>query len=334
MRIAVLSCFLCLFCDEAHAQNFFQAIENGIRSVGEGIRHVVNEADKIRVQVQPVDIDFRNGGVARFNWGGVADTRYDPRNGSWQTSPGIIPRAPVDISGGAIGQVIRFSRDRARTTSQPIPPWVRQLLAPFFSADVLDRAHYTFDWGATANLTAQATALGSGQNNAISLIDTIVFRNRVLEGDSYSRNQPFPVEQANWSSIYLWAHELTHLEQYKSLGAEDFGKWVVKDYYGQLENPAQSNGHRIVAVLAQTMSSRAEPQSQCPSGTNSIMSITHTGGVNYLYVDCHLNAYVYDPDTKRRLRNASGRVYQYGNAWVAVDITGLHYWAEKLAVAR
>jgi hypothetical protein len=333
MRLLVLF-ILCSFSTQmVFAQNFFESIQQGIQAVGEGARHLVNEADKIRGQVQPIDIDFRNGGVTRFNWGGVAETRYNPRNGSWQTSPGIIPRAPLDIAGGAAGQAIRYSRERARSTSAPIPAWVRQLLAPFFSADVLANAQYTFEWGATANLTVQASALSSGDYNAISLIDTIVFRNRTLEGDSYSAGAPFSVEEMNWSSIYLWAHELTHLEQYKSLGVEDFGKWVVKDYNGQLENPAQSNGHRIVTVLSQTM----KPQnstSSCPAGSNAIYTITHPDGVNYLYGDCNGNAYVYDPARHRRLENPSGRVYRYGDAWVAVDVTGLHYWAQRVATAK
>src|SRR5260370_1527839 len=118
MRFRLLLAMTACFAGDAWAQfNRFKEIENGIRAVGEGAKHVVNEADKIRVQVQPVDVDFRNGGVTRFNWGGVAETYYDPRVGSWRNAPGIIARAPVDLSAGAIGPVIRYSRDRARQTS-------------------------------------------------------------------------------------------------------------------------------------------------------------------------------------------------------------------------
>jgi hypothetical protein len=310
--------------------DFFKEVERGVQSIGEGIRHVVNEADKIRVQTQPVDVDFRNGGIVRFNWGGIAETRYDPRRGAWgPLKPGIVVRGPNDLCGGSVGQGIRYSRDRARGSSGPIPPWVRQVMAPFFSNEVLSAVRYTFDWGAAANFTAQQPALASGNFNAIALNDTIVFRNRTLESGYYT-GQPFSVEAFNWDSAYLWAHELTHLEQYRSLGTEDFGKQLCSNYDGNLERPAQVNGDRVAKLIADSasrLSSRSQ-RPRCLPGSGAIYRIDYPSGQFFIFGDCHSTAYRYYPEAERREEEPSGRVLPSGRGYTAIDNQGNWYFAQ------
>jgi hypothetical protein len=313
----------------ARAQfDFLGAVRDAVQSIGEGAKHVINEADKIATQVRPIDIDFNNGGVVRFNWGGIAETRYDPRDGVWRPfDKGIVLRAPEDVSAGATGAAIRYSRDRARSGSRPLPHWVRSVLAPFFSADILANAQYSYDWGAAQNFTVQQPTLASGNYNAISLIDTIVFRGQTLQ----SRNGDFDLEQPGWQSIYLWAHEITHLEQYKRLGVEEFARWMIRDYTGLLENPAQINGERVANVIDQAANRLSgedvQTSGKCRRGSGAIFSIRYTSGVFYLFGDCNMDAYRYFPEYDRREETPSGRIVPAGRGFAAIDGRGNMYFA-------
>jgi hypothetical protein len=202
-------------------------------------------------------------------------------------------------------------------------------MAPFFSNEVLSSARYTFEWGAAANFTAQQPALASGNYNAIALIDTIVFRNRVLESGYYSE-QPFSVETLNWDSVYLWAHELTHLEQYRSLGVEDFGKALCRNYDGNLEGPAQVNGDRVAKLVADSASrlSGGSARPRCVQGSGAIFRINYPSGQFFLFGDCYSTAYRYYPEVGQREEEPSGRILPSGRGYTAIDNQGNWYFAE------
>ncbi len=206
---------------------------------------------------------------------------------------------------------------------------MKQLLAPFFHPSILQNAHYCFDWGATQNFTIQQPTLGNGRANAIALVDTIVFAGRILR---YDDGTSYNVDEIGMGSVYLWAHELTHLEQYRNLGVEEFSRWLIRDYNGLLEHPAQANGQRVANLLRQeiqrhkSLTTRAQ-RSRCQPGSGAIFSVQHSGGSYFLFGDCQMNAYRYFPQYDKREDKPSGRIVQAGNGFAAVDDRGNTYFA-------
>jgi len=111
----------------------------------------------------------------------------------------------ASVLGPALTTAIRQGRDRAYSRGQSIPESIRHTLAPFFSRAVLQKVRYSTDWqDATAESALYTLLLGTGAD-AVTLVDVIVFHDEERAAD--------PV---------LWAHELTHVEQYDRLGIEAF----------------------------------------------------------------------------------------------------------------
>ena len=51
--------------------------------------------------------------------------------------------------------------------------------------------------------------------------------------------------------VELWAHELTHVNQYEELGIEAFALGYVRDF-SNIESEASRNASRIVASIGAT----------------------------------------------------------------------------------
>jgi hypothetical protein len=95
------------------------------------------------------------------------------------------------------------SRNTARENAQPIPPDIRAGLAPFFPQALLDSVRYTI--GDVSPDGLAGFAIRNGNAAAVTLVDTIVFR-----------------QSSHVSDLSLWAHELHHVEQYRSWGVDGF----------------------------------------------------------------------------------------------------------------
>lgn len=133
-------------------------------------------------------------------------------------------------AGTLLAQAIRFSRAQARGAATfPVPPGLRKRLAPYFPAALLDKARY--------NLAGRRVSLGSAlatwylREGAVTLDDTVVFTN---------------VHAA--ANIRLWAHELTHVQQYDELGVDGFGRLYAFNWL-LLEREARANADAVVADL-------------------------------------------------------------------------------------
>jgi len=102
-----------------------------------------------------------------------------------------------------LAAALQRSRDNVRPQSRPIPDEVKRELIPFYPAELLDGVHYTI--GDTSEAGLAGFAIRNGNAAAVTLIDTIVFK-----------------EERFVSSLALWAHELHHIEQYKTWGLGGF----------------------------------------------------------------------------------------------------------------
>jgi hypothetical protein len=154
-----------------------------------------------------------------------------------QRLPGVISRLPQDIAnlanpaGDALAFALRQAKAQASFGAQPIPPYIRQVLQPYFPPDILNSVRFnTFD-RARIGLDSAVMMLNNDVA-AITLEDITVFRN-----------------QADAQTAYLlWAHELTHVIQFRSRGIDTFANMYTTNSW-VLENEAKD---RAAWVYQQT----------------------------------------------------------------------------------
>lgn len=115
---------------------------------------------------------------------------------------------------------LRQARDEATASGTlPIPLHIRAQLEPWYDFAVLDAARYRV--GDAQQISAANALLQNPDVNAVTLIDTIIFRRAADAEDN----------------VALWAHELKHVQQYQQLGVEAFAQRYTRDYQA-LEGPA------------------------------------------------------------------------------------------------
>ncbi|MGE4094412.1 MAG: DUF4157 domain-containing protein [Candidatus Binatia bacterium] len=134
--------------------------------------------------------------------------------------------------GPVLADAIRRGRDHAATTARPIPTKVRQELAPFFSAALLKKVRYSTDWQHTTAESALYSLLLATGAEAVTLGHVIIFR------DAQHATNPV-----------LWAHELTHVEQYERLGLAAFAAQYLQQGW-QMEQEAMTKASTIQQKLA------------------------------------------------------------------------------------
>lgn len=124
-----------------------------------------------------------------------------------------LPGVLADVAADTLAEAIQYSRDRALTSSRPVPDRVRRALEPYFDPLILDRARFTTDWSVSANGTLQRLIMMNDHVQAVTLDDVIVFRDRRSADD-----------------LFLWSHELKHVEQYQRWGISRFARLYLVDH--------------------------------------------------------------------------------------------------------
>ncbi|MDF9756542.1 hypothetical protein ACVWY1_001583 [Pseudomonas sp. TE6288] len=136
---------------------------------------------------------------------------------------------------GSLVFALRQARDEATANgTQPIPLHIRAQLEPWYDFAVLDAARYRV--GNEQQISAANALLQNPDVNAVTLIDTVIFR------------RPADAED----NVALWAHELKHVQQYQALGVEGFAQQYTRDYQA-LEGPA----YEIEAKVAKALREKA-----------------------------------------------------------------------------
>ena len=169
----------------------------------------------------------------------VAQTARNTTDQARAASEAALRRSPA-VTGPALVQAIRFSRIQAMAaqTPQPMPDKIRTALSAYFDDEILDSARWT--------TAGQDLGLGSllarwyYEEGAVTLKDLIVFSDAEVA-----------------ENVWLWAHELAHMEQYRRLGTEGFAARYVSDWRA-LESEAN---RRAFAITADIRAARASPVS-------------------------------------------------------------------------
>lgn len=140
-----------------------------------------------------------------------------------------IPGGPEIVAQGAAPALeawIIASRNSSHGTAQPIPLHIRQALSRWYSPQVLDNTRYKV--GDNGFFNAARNVMFNADVSAVTLIDVIVFRS----ADDTQNNIP------------LWAHELYHVEQFRSWGTRDFSIRYARDS-GAVEAPAYQRENEV-----------------------------------------------------------------------------------------
>src|SRR5262249_22158261 len=164
---------------------------------------------------------------------GIAMTvkSFDSREGTPQALD-PLPQTLAALFGAPLAEAIQQGRNRAYPHAQPIPQAIRAQLTPFFPHVVLQTVRYSTDWDSTAEGMLPYFLLGNGAVTAVTLGDVILFR------DAHLAEDPL-----------LWAHELTHVEQYRRLGVETFATRYLQQAW-VLEDEATTKAHLIKGHLS------------------------------------------------------------------------------------
>lgn len=138
--------------------------------------------------------------------------------------------ATNQVASEALAQWIIASRsDVMRGGVSPIPAAIRARLAGHFPDALLDRVRYRVGIGNDLALPSNAFRANAA---AITLDDVIAFR-----------------ADAGATDAHLWAHELTHVQQYQRWGVRGFARRYTLDHDG-VEREAEANAARILTAMA------------------------------------------------------------------------------------
>lgn len=124
------------------------------------------------------------------------------------------------MASSSLAYALRQARDEATASGvQPIPLHIRAQLEPRYDFAVLDAARFRV--GDEQQISAANALMQNPDVNAVTLIDTIIFRRAADAEDN----------------VALWAHELKHVQQYQELGVEEFARRYTRNF-DDLEGPA------------------------------------------------------------------------------------------------
>ncbi len=139
---------------------------------------------------------------------------------------------PFQLAAAPLAAAIRAARERHISSAQPLPANIKQALQGYFSDDILNRAKYTQGniQITLPNFIGQGQKFMGGNEFAVVVDDIIVF--------NYSN-----------PSLWHWAHELTHIQQYVSLGVEAFAFNYIRDAGRSIENEADNKANSISGTV-------------------------------------------------------------------------------------
>jgi hypothetical protein len=243
-------------------------------------------------------------GVNIDPWAGKFQIGMPQRGRAIQQLPGVIQRLPQDAAnllnpmGLALAASVRQAEAQASYGARPIPFDVYQQLQPFFPPDVLQSVRFnTFD--STRITLDSAVMLLNNDVAAITLNSIVVFR-----GENEAQNS------------VVWAHELTHVLQYRARGIDTFANTYTTNAW-ILENEAKDAETRIDLMLSGNL-----------QAAQQFAYFFVTG--QYLYGDAIGNLYPADPRNGIVVGPPNGRVYfQSGQYW-AVDMYGRTWPAQRV----
>jgi hypothetical protein len=177
----------------------------------------------------------------------------------------VATEVVVESTAPVLKNLIIASRNEAfgRGTSA-LPAQIIQEFSGFYASNVL-----AVQWGLGGgnDLSLQANSFRYGDRAAIVLDTVIVFRS---------------MNDASVSNLWLWAHELAHVEQYRAWGIDNFTKRYIRDF-NAVEAEANQRANEFMswrqtkAASPVSQSGFPPPPASWPSPAEGSMCVTPMG---------------------------------------------------------
>ena len=147
-----------------------------------------------------------------------------------QRESGRLLRRSAAVTGPVLAQAIRHGEAQAaRAGARPIPDEMSSLLAPYFKPELLKSVRWTIGTGRIdlgTFLTEQYMDEG-----AVALNRQVVFSSERLT-----------------QNVWIWAHELAHVEQYRRLGVNGFAAAYIADWQA-IEREATHRANQVTSAI-------------------------------------------------------------------------------------
>lgn len=127
-----------------------------------------------------------------------------------------------------LARAIVYLRDLALQEAKPIPLEVQIKLAPFFPANLLDKVRYSIALNPLVRSALRELIETDRYSLAFTLDYVIVF-----------------ADEGGVDDLWLWAHELTHVQQYARWGVESFARFYI-DNHRQVEKEAHEYANQVL----------------------------------------------------------------------------------------
>jgi hypothetical protein len=141
-----------------------------------------------------------------------------------------LVRRSSRITGPVLAQAIRHAEAQAsRANPQPIPEEMQEILAPYFDPALLASVRWS---------------VGNGRVD----LGTWLTEQYMDEGAvALNRQVLFSSARLN-ENVWIWAHELGHVEQYRRLGVNGFAAAYIADWQA-MEREATDRANAVTAAI-------------------------------------------------------------------------------------
>jgi hypothetical protein len=149
----------------------------------------------------------------------------EARKGSRQ-----LAQRSVRLTAPVLARAIRHAEAQAaRAGARPVPESIARLLAPHFARETLAEARWT---------------IGSGRLD----LGTVVTEQFMDEGAVALNRQVVFSSQRLTDNVWMWAHELAHVEQYRRMGVDRFAAAYLADWRA-IEREATQRANKVTAAI-------------------------------------------------------------------------------------
>lgn len=141
----------------------------------------------------------------------------------------------LETGSAVMAEAIVYLRDLALQNAKPIPTKIKQKLTPFFDPLVLEKVRYTTEWSPSVGAALRQLIDTEKYALAVTLDNVIVFS-----------------DEESLDNLWLWAHELKHVEQYSRWGIKGFALNYLMDHQAVEQEANDYAGQVIRQVLTLT----------------------------------------------------------------------------------
>ncbi|MCG6119397.1 MAG: DUF4157 domain-containing protein [Blastomonas sp.] len=147
-----------------------------------------------------------------------------------QRESGRLLRRSGRVTGPVLAQAIRHAEAQAaRAGARPIPAPMVEILTPYFDAELLKSVRWT---------------IGAGRID----LGTFLTEQYMDEGAvALNRQVVFSSERLT-ENVWIWAHELAHVEQYRRKGVNGFAAAYIADWQA-IEREATDRANQVTAAI-------------------------------------------------------------------------------------